>query len=144
MTFDQTNKIHELIVEFGLEDSKPTKILMEPVYVKRVDEEHLLSDNTKYRQVVVTLFFIATVSRPDISVAVNILYRRKECPRAKDWEPVKRTILYLNTAIHLKLTYTDTEKSVLRAYADSHWANDPNDQNEHQEVSFLKGTISIN
>ena len=40
MTLDQTNKIHELIVKFGLEDSKPTDIPMKPGYVKTVNKEN--------------------------------------------------------------------------------------------------------
>ena len=40
MTLDQTNKINDLILKFGLEDSKPTDISLEPGYVKTVDDKN--------------------------------------------------------------------------------------------------------
>lgn len=107
------------------------------------DDEKLLPDNTKYRQAVGALLYISTVSRPDISAAVNILSRRNEHPRAKDWEAVKRTIRYLKTTINLKLTYTDVEKPVLRAYADSDWASDPKDRKSTSGNLFLLGNNPI-
>ncbi|CAL1293062.1 unnamed protein product [Larinioides sclopetarius] len=108
MTIDQTNKIQELITKFGLENSKPTYTPMEPGYIKTIDNDNLLKNDVKYRQAVGALLYISTVTRPDISAAVNILSRRNEKPRAKDWEAVKRTIRYLKTTINLKLTFNIT------------------------------------
>lgn len=73
---------------------------MEPGYVKLADDENLLPYNTKYRQAVGALLYISTISKPDISAAVNILSRTNERPREKDSKAVKRTIRYLKTTMN--------------------------------------------
>ncbi|CAL1265951.1 unnamed protein product [Larinioides sclopetarius] len=143
MTHDQTNKIQELITKFSLENSKPTYTPMEPGYIKTIDNNNLLKDNVKYRQAVGALLYISTVTRPDISAAVNILSLRNEKPRAKDWEAVKRTIRYLKTTVNLKLTFNTSEQPVLRAYADSDWANDPTDRKSTSGNLFMLGNNPI-
>ena len=70
---DQENKINEIIEKFNLSDSKPCETPMEPGYLNLEDEENLLPQNTQYRQAIGSLLYIATISRPDICAAINIL-----------------------------------------------------------------------
>ena len=59
-------------------------ITIEPGYLNSEDGENLLPPNAQYRQVVDALLYIATISRPVICAAINILSRRNEKPRKKD------------------------------------------------------------
>lgn len=101
VTFDQIKEIHKLIVKFGLENSKPTNIPIDPGYIKLADDEYLLTNNTNYSQAMGSLFYISTTSRPDIRAVVNIFSHWNECLRVKDWETEKRTIKYLKTTIKI-------------------------------------------
>lgn len=83
-------------------DSKPCNTPMEPDYLKFVDDDKLLPDNNKYFQAMGELLYISSVTRPDISVAINTLSRRNENRRDKDWNANKRVIKYLKTTKDLK------------------------------------------
>ncbi|GBL76859.1 Retrovirus-related Pol polyprotein from transposon TNT 1-94 [Araneus ventricosus] len=98
---------------------------MDPNYLKQ-GENYLLPNNTKYIKAVL---YIATVSRPDISVAVYILSRRNEKPRERDWNSVKRIIRYLKTAAELKLIISKDKEPILTSFYDADRANDKSDRN---------------
>lgn len=83
---DQLNKINEVMGKFHLKDVKPCDTLMEPDYLNLDHEENLIPNNTKYRQAIGALLYIATLTRPDISAAINILSWRNEKPRKKRLE----------------------------------------------------------
>lgn len=61
-----------------MKDAKPCDTPIEPGYLNLDDEENLLPNNTKYRQAIGTLLYIGTITRPDISAAINILSLRNE------------------------------------------------------------------
>ncbi|HEY0222470.1 MAG TPA: hypothetical protein VGC17_06750, partial [Lactovum miscens] len=106
----------------NLEKEKPTYLPMSPNYQKTDEDDELLPDNSDYRRAVGALLYIATVTRPDVANAVNLLSRRTEKLRSKDWNAIKKLISYLNTTKTLKLMiYKDD--STLTAYAD--WGGDP-------------------
>ncbi|GBM63274.1 hypothetical protein AVEN_110954-1 [Araneus ventricosus] len=75
------------------------------------------------------LLYIATVSRPDIEVSVNILSRRNEIPRERDWSAVKRIIRHLKATAELKLIINKDKEPILTAFCDADWANDKSDRN---------------
>ncbi|GBO15518.1 hypothetical protein AVEN_189587-1 [Araneus ventricosus] len=113
----------EAIVEKLLKEAKPTNTPIDPTYLKQV-EDVLQPNNTQYRQAVGALLYVATVPKPDISVAVNILSRRNEKPRERDWNVVKRIIRYLETTAELKLIISKDKEPILNAFCDADWEND--------------------
>ncbi|GBM15712.1 Retrovirus-related Pol polyprotein from transposon TNT 1-94 [Araneus ventricosus] len=84
--WNQKNKIEEIVEKFNLKEAKPTKIPMDPNYLKQEGEDDILPNNTQYRKAVGSLLYIPTVSRPYIAVAVNILSRRNVKPRERERE----------------------------------------------------------
>ncbi|GBN77590.1 Retrovirus-related Pol polyprotein from transposon RE2 [Araneus ventricosus] len=98
-TLNQKNKIGE---KFNLKEAKPINTPMDPNYLKQEGEDDLLPNNIQYRKAVGALLYIATVSRPAIVVIVNILSRRNEKPRERDWNAAKRITSYLKTIAELK------------------------------------------
>lgn len=96
--------MEEIVRKFKLEDSKPYSTQIETVYLRMENEEKPLPNNTKYWQVVGALLYIVTVTRPDISEAVNILSRKNETPCEN-----------LNLTISIKAAPT------LKDYADAEW-----------------------
>ncbi|GBN77211.1 hypothetical protein AVEN_199286-1 [Araneus ventricosus] len=79
---------------------------MDVNYLKLEGEDDQLLNNTQDREAVGTLY-AATVSIPVIAVVVNILSRRNERPRERDWNSVKRTIRYLKTRAELKFIISE-------------------------------------
>lgn len=84
---------------------------------------------------------MATVTRPDIPAAPNILSRRNETPSAKDWNGVNRTIRYLNTTKNMNLVIDAKCKPVLEAYADG--IRDTKTRKSASGSLFLLGRSSI-
>lgn len=132
-----------MVKKFNLEDAKPCNTPMEPGYTCLNDEDNPLHNSTKYRQAIGVLPYIATVTTPDISAAVNILSRRNETPRGKAWNAVKRIIRYLNTMKNLNLVIDAKCKQTLEVYADSDWAGDRKTRKSTSENLFLLGRSSI-
>lgn len=74
-----------MLEEHGLLESKPMTTPMETGFLSSKREESaILPNNSQYRQAIGSLLYIATVSRPDIAVAVGILSRRVENPTEQD------------------------------------------------------------
>ena len=75
-----------------------------------------------YREAVGCLMFLQTVSRPDISFAVNIASRGLEKPSEAHWMLVKRIIRYLKGTIDLGLLYC--KDGDFETYCDADYAGD--------------------
>lgn len=69
---------------------------VEPEYLKLVDNDKILTDNKTYRKDVSTLLYLTTVTRLNISAAINILSLRNENSREKDWNAIKKVIFEKN------------------------------------------------
>ncbi|KAI0511112.1 hypothetical protein KFK09_011735 [Dendrobium nobile] len=80
----------------------------------------------QFRQLVGALQFL-TITRPDISFAVNKLCQAMHSPHQYDFQALKHLLRYLKGTLDFGLPITSTSTS-LRAYADSDWAGDPLDR----------------
>ncbi|XP_035211452.1 secreted RxLR effector protein 161-like [Stegodyphus dumicola] len=105
------------------EDDQPAYTSMDTSYPKE-EEISPPVDKTKYRQAIGALLYIATVTRPDITLAVNVLSRKNESTNEKDWKTVVRVIQYLNSTkdIFLKIDFDSTP--TLSCYTDADYAFD--------------------
>lgn len=73
--------------------------------------------NFRYREAISLLIFLCTVTRPDISFAVNTLSRYVNNPSKKHVNVVKRVIRYLIKSKDLSIIYNKDKKFV--GYSDS-------------------------
>ncbi|GBN01359.1 Retrovirus-related Pol polyprotein from transposon TNT 1-94 [Araneus ventricosus] len=116
---------------------------MDPNYLKLEGEDNLLPNNIRYRQAIGTLLYVAIVSRPDTSVAVNILRRRNEKPRGRDWNAEKRIIRYFKTTAELKLIINKDKEPILNASCDVDWANEKSNRKSTSGNLFKIGNSPI-
>lgn len=140
--FSQTEKIKQIISEFGLTDANGCNTPMLTDYLN-IEEENLLPSNEQYRQAVGALLYIATTTRPDITTAVSILSRRVSTPRQCDWTAVKRVIRYLKETINLKLKLEAADDLQLIGYVDADWAGDKSDRKSSSGYLFELGNNTI-
>jgi Reverse transcriptase (RNA-dependent DNA polymerase)/gag-polypeptide of LTR copia-type/GAG-pre-integrase domain len=80
-----------------------------------------------YRSVVGALQY-ATITRPEISFAVNRVSQFMHSPSTCHWVAVKRILRYLKGTINYGLTIMPSTSLTLHAYADSDWAGCPDDR----------------
>jgi hypothetical protein len=83
-----------------------------------------LSDPTKYRSLAGALQYI-TLTRPEISYAVNQACIHMHDPRESHFLLLKRILRYLKGSLDLGLTLYSSSSHNLVAYSDADWAGCP-------------------
>ncbi|KAJ0483795.1 putative RNA-directed DNA polymerase [Helianthus annuus] len=116
----QRKYISELITKVGLIDCKPVPSPMSNSQVLSLGDSAQLNDPTKYRQTVGALQYV-TLSRPDITYAVNKVCQYMHAPTENHWSAVKRILRYLKGTSHFGLFIRHDSASTLHAFTDSHW-----------------------
>lgn len=71
---------------------------------KTKQDKNIMS-NVPYRQAIGSLLFLAMITRPDISFAVNLLSRYYENPGPLHWGAVKRILRYIKGTSEYTLVY---------------------------------------
>lgn len=123
----QKNYIKKMLAEYKMTDAKPSKIPMDPGFMKNVPENDIkLPSNTEYRKIIGSLLYLTVNSRPDIAVAVSILGRKVCEPKQSDLMEAKRILRFLvyTQDMTLKLGGADGNSNHLIAYVDADWAGD--------------------
>lgn len=112
ISLSQLPLIEKLLTKTGMKDSKPLKclialrhILYEPLTARSKDEEQNM-DSIPYREALVILLFLATSTRPDLSVSVSLLSKFASASKWEHWKAMLHVIRYLQGSKELCLEYT--------------------------------------
>nr|XP_020158154.1 uncharacterized mitochondrial protein AtMg00810-like [Aegilops tauschii subsp. strangulata] len=84
-------------------------------------------DATEYRCVVGGLQYL-TITRPDISFAVNRVCQYLHAPTYVHWSAVKRILSYVRLTVSCGLHLCPSSSGVLSAFSDADWAGCPDDR----------------
>lgn len=137
---NQRAKIIKLVKENGMTDSKPVATPMESGFLAAPQNDTVeLESNGMYRKLMGSLLYLATVSRPDIAVAVGLLCRRVEKPTQYDWKAAKRVVRYLASSSDVRLRLSPCKDQRLTYYVDADWAGDRTDRKSTSGYVFLYG-----
>ncbi|KAK1632460.1 hypothetical protein QYE76_006775 [Lolium multiflorum] len=91
------------------------------------DGDLLASDDaTEYRSIVGGLQYL-TITRPDISFAVNRVCQYLHALRTTHWSAVKRILRYIRLTASYGLHLQSASPSGLSAFSDADWAGNPDD-----------------
>ena len=77
----------------------------------------------RYSQIIGSLMYLASATRPDISFAVSKLSRYMSNPGDDHWRALKRVLCYLKGTISFGIHYSG-HLAVLEGYSDSNWISD--------------------
>ena len=78
--------------------------------------------NVPYREAVGNLMYLAVVTRPDISFAVNVASRALESPTKRHWSLVKIIMQYIKGTLDVGLLYRKSGNFL--TYSDAEYAGD--------------------
>ncbi|XP_015888591.2 uncharacterized mitochondrial protein AtMg00810-like [Ziziphus jujuba] len=106
-----------------------------PLSLKHGD---ILANPELYRSTVGALQYL-TITRPDISFAVNKLSQFVRAPTLAHWESCKRLLRYLNDTICHGLKIQASSKLCVHAFAYSDWASDKDDRRLTSGYSIFLG-----
>ncbi|KAE8912640.1 hypothetical protein PF003_g3708 [Phytophthora fragariae] len=125
-TMDQSQYAGEVLRRFGMSGCRPRKTPMDKgtILYKRSEEDEAAGD-VPYRQAVGALMYLARVTRPDISFAVNQVAAHASNPSKAHWIAVKNILRYIEGSKQLGIIYRrDPDAPRVSVYTDTDWAND--------------------
>ena len=124
MTRDRTNKvltisqpdfIKNILVRFGMENSKPVATPMETGSHFYKFEGDKAFDKQQYQQAIGCLTYATISTRPDISAAVNNLSQYMACPSEKHWKVLN---VFLDTCKEPYIMDCDSQVTMMQCCLD--------------------------
>ena len=85
-------------------------------------------DSRKYREIIGSLIYLMTCTRPDFSYAVGKLSQYLSEPRQQHWVAAKHILKYLRGTSYYELRYQKSEELGILSYSDADWASDQSDR----------------
>lgn len=123
----QSKYIRDLLQRAELENSKPMSTPMAPGHTLSLHDGVPLADPTPYRSLVGTLQY-CTITRPDLSFAVNKVCQFLHAPTDVHFKAVKRILRYLKGTINHGLVLQQSSNLNIVVYTDADWASCPDDR----------------
>uniref|UniRef100_A0A2N9FYP7 Reverse transcriptase Ty1/copia-type domain-containing protein n=1 Tax=Fagus sylvatica TaxID=28930 RepID=A0A2N9FYP7_FAGSY len=138
MYLSQRRYIIDLLRKTNLHEAKPVSSPMALSTVLSQYTGSSLSDPSSYRSVVGSLQYLS-LTRPDISFAVNKVCQFMANPTEDHWSAVKRILRYLKDTIHHCIfLHRDTNFNI-QAFSDADWASCPDDRRSTTSYCLFLG-----
>lgn len=119
----QIEYIKRILKQNDMENSKPVKIPIQQVEQTKTTRRN---KNYPYREIIGSLLYLSTKTRPDIAYGVNFCSRYVEEPSQERITDIKHILKYLNGNKEHGIEYKNNkEKNLLKAYCDADFAGDP-------------------
>ena len=119
----------DLLKRVGMQNCKPSPTPLSSSEKLSLHEGELLSleDSTQYRSMIGALQYL-TLTRPDISFAVNKVCQFLHAPTTLHWSAAKRILRYVKNTVNVGLTFSRSQSTLISAFTDADWAGDPDDR----------------
>ena len=137
ITLLQSHYVEKVLSRFGYSDSKPSQTPYDPSMLVR-KFEGTAKDQLRYSQIIGSLMYLASATRPDIAFAVSKLSRFVSKTGDVHWHVVERVMRYLKGTMNYGLHYTGYP-SVLEGYSDTNWISDANEMKATTGYMFTLG-----
>jgi histone deacetylase 1/2 len=143
LVLTQRKYAHELLRRAGMQKCQPanTPMTVTDPLSSSVGIPLMPDDATRYRSVVGGLQYL-TVTRPDLSYAVNRVCQFLHEPRDTHWTAVKRILRYVQLTVSHGLSLRPSPARLLSAFSDADWAGDSDDRRSTGGYAiFLGGNL---
>ena len=122
----QTRYLQKVLDRFNMNDCKPRSTPCE-MKLHFSDSDQPVSDqNSNYREMVGSLIYAMTTSRPDLCYVVTRLSQYLDKPSKECFSYVKHALQYVKTTLHYGLTFRKSTSGLkIHGYSDSDWASGP-------------------
>jgi hypothetical protein len=116
-----------LLSRTSMLEAKPCSTLVLAGSKLSLHDGDTLSDPSLYRQIVNSFQYL-TMTRPDITYAVNQACQFMHSPTTVHLQAVKRILRYIKGTIDLGIHLTACSSLTLHAFSDADWAGCPDDR----------------
>ena len=130
----------DLVRRVGLQGCKPSPTLLSSSEKLSLTEEEPLNqkDSTNYRSLVGALQYL-TLTKPDISFAINKVCQFLHAPTTVHWTAAKRIVRYVKNTMNLGLTFNKSSSTLVSVFSDSDWARCIDDRCSTSEFAVFFG-----
>ncbi|XP_019154593.1 PREDICTED: uncharacterized protein LOC109151130 [Ipomoea nil] len=137
----QRRYVQDILKRAGMVDYQPVST---PVSVARSEDSDAapFADPTHYRGLAGALQYL-TVTRPDLSFAVNRLCQRMQAPTTANWSMMKHVLRYVKGTLGMGLCVRKSLSTSLHAFSDSDWAGSPDDRKSTSGFAVYLGSNMI-
>ena len=144
ITLSQAKYAQDLLKRVGMLGCKPcTTPLSASEKLSSYDGVPLSpKDATRYRSIVGALQYL-TITRPDLSFAVNRVCQFLHAPTSVHWTAVKRILRYVQHTIGLRMHIQKVLSSFISAFSDADWAGDTDDRRSTGGFAIFYGSNLI-
>jgi hypothetical protein len=122
ITLTQSHYVEKILSRFGFVDGKSSPTPYDPSVTLRKNKKEPL-EQLRYSQIVGSLMYLASATRPDISFAVSKLSRFMSNPGTDHWHALERVMRYLCGTMSYGIHYSG-HPPVLEGYSDANWISD--------------------
>ena len=117
VTLTQSHYVEKVLSRFGYSDYKSVSTLYDASVVLSKNKR-IMKDQLRDSQIIDSLMYLASATRPDISFAVSKLSRFVSNPGDDHWKALERVVHYLKGTMDYGIHYTGYPR-VLEGYSDS-------------------------
>jgi histone deacetylase 1/2 len=137
----QEKYTYDILRRVGMSDCKPVSTPLSTSEKLSVHEGSLLGPNdaTQYRSIVGALQYL-TLTRPDISFAVNKVCQYLHAPTTAHWAAVKRIIRYLKYTFNVGLYISKSSSLLVSGFSDADWAGCLDDRRSTGGFAIFMGS----
>ena len=136
----QTYYLKNILRKFKMEDCKPRNTPCEvnlDVYRSNNDSLQEESLGGSYREIVGSLVYAMTCSRPDLAWVVTKLSQHLANPSPADWMTIRHVLRYIKATIDYKLVFKKSNEGLqISCYSDSDWASEKEDRRSTTGYAF--------
>jgi hypothetical protein len=115
----QSHYVEKVLSHFGYSDCKPALTPYDASMILKKNKR-IVRDQLTYSQIIDSLMYLDSATRPDISFAVSKLSRFVSNPGDDHWHALERVMRYLKGTTNYEIHYSRNPK-VLEGYSDSNW-----------------------
>jgi hypothetical protein len=122
ITLVQSHYVENVLSHFGYSKCEPSPTPYDSSKLLKKNQR-ISRDQLRYSQIVGSLMYLASATRPDILFDVSKLSRFVSNPGDDNWHALERVLRYLKGTMSLGIHYTGYP-TVLEGYCDANWISD--------------------
>ena len=139
---NQTQYIDKILKKFEMSDCKPKSVPCAPGIEKESEASRTLSDPRLYREIVGSLIYVMTGTRPELCYVVTKLSQKMSCPTESDLSMAKHVLRYLKGTRAKGLTFCKSRSALkLVGFCDADWGASVKDRRSITGYNFQ---LSVN
>lgn len=135
--------IDKILQRFGMHDSNPVSTPIEPNATLSRDSGTPLQSATRYQQIVGSIMYLVTATRPDLAFTITFLSQFSSAPTDLHLKAAQRVLRYIKYTRDWALLYPWNTPLALTGYSDASHGNCYDTRRSYSGYIFKLGSATI-